>query len=124
MLHVDDSAVERLAEARAFAKEMGLGEQLSEVLSYLENYGHGGVEPPPPLSEHRFRVVLYKDWAPHSFGVAWYCRKDEGGFEESCWMNGGLIYHGPPSPMEEDKNLRVQNLSVTLDPSLGWKVHT
>ena len=117
MLEVQD--VEYLEKVKKFAKLMGLEQQLQNKLNYLDTYGHQGTEPPPAEEDHYYKVTLYKDFAPNSFYIVWENNKTG-----KVVMQGGLIYHGPPSPLPEESNTRVQNWSVALDSKIGWRVHT
>lgn len=77
-----------------YAKSINKEINLKECLTRLENFGE---------------VELYKDFAPYSF--SFMCFKN--GIMQ---MNGGLIYHDA----EADK----VNFSVSLNPTIGWSIHT
>ena len=118
MLVIDNE--EYLTEVIEFAEKMGLLGQLQGKLDYLNAYGHVGEDPPPPEKDHRFKVTLYADMTPNCFYIVWQDPKRDG------WvMNGGLIYHGPPSADPEDANKRIQNWAVSLENNpIGWRIHT
>ena len=54
------------------------------------------------------QVTLYYDWAPLS--LAFHIENTK----RTSSLSGGIIYHGSG----------VDPLSVTLDPTDGWQVHT
>lgn len=94
-----------LKTVRDFADKIGARQSLEENLEYLANYGGT-----PDFTT----CFLYHDWAPQSF--AFVIKKDD-----SVWINGGLIYHGPqldgstPDP-----------LSIEINPvsKPHWSIHT
>lgn len=77
-----------------YAKEINKEQNLKECLARLEL--HGDVE-------------LYKDFAPYSFSFV--CFKNG-----IIQMNGGLIYH--------DDQADKENFSVSINPTIGWSIHT
>jgi hypothetical protein len=86
---------EHFQATKLFAESIGKEKEFTEVLNRLNNLGDV--------------IELYKDFADHSFTfVAFYNGKRS--------IEGGLIYHSP----EADKT----NYSVTLTPTIGWRIHT
>ena len=98
-----DHAKERYQEALAHAQtHPELKETWSRCMTTLEN-----------LSRNlKGKVELVKDFAPLS--LTWGIMKESG----ECVYNGGLIYHGDGLSHE------YPVLTVTLDPSSGWQLHT
>ncbi len=83
---------------------------LTHVLAYLDGYA----------SHRRTRCLLFKDWAPLSFGFlmqVWH----EPSQEFVAWFHGGVIYHGP---VDGYGSGAAPSFSVTLAPTHGWSVHT
>lgn len=58
------------------------------------------------------KVVVSPDFCAHCFLFKVYSEDD------SCIMNGGIIFHGLPDTGYQ------QNGSVQLTPSYGWQIHT
>lgn len=108
-------------EAVAFAKKVGLyadsgdkNNTLSNRLHYLENYGGKSND-----GEERMRVRLMPDGAPHSFYFLIEQRKADGRW--SLLFNGGLLFHGPH---DRSGSGDAPTFSVTLEPTVGWSIHT
>ena len=100
-----------LAEVRAFADKHKLREQLEGKLNYLDTYAeHEG-------DRGATRCHLFTDFAPHSFSILMEKRQEDGSYDR--WWNGGLIYHAPGGG-----NGGMPELSVNLNPTVGWMVHT
>lgn len=102
-------------ETIAFAKRVGLYEGegnhvLANRLKYLKEYGG--------TSEDRVRVRLLKDCAPHSFYLL-IERKDGDAWKPL--FNGGLLFHGPH---DGNGNGAGPTFAVTLEPTVGWSIHT
>ena len=97
--------MDHLEDVKQFAKNMNCESQLSEKLEYLKNYGGGD------------RVcLLYKDFAPYSFGFAIL---EKG--TDRCVLNGGLIFESRDCPA----NGSAPSFTVSLGgPRTGWFVHT
>lgn len=102
----DERVWDRYCKAWGHALEMGLVSQFVRKLAYLDQYRDEEV-----LGA---AVELGLDFAPHSFSILW---KDERG---RPYMNGGLIYQGPGSPVDGS----FPSLTVSLDNSVGWFIHT
>jgi hypothetical protein len=64
------------------------------------------------------RVVLYRDFAPRSFGFFVERKADDGWHKV---LVGGLIYHG-----EHDggRSGNGPTFAVTMAPTIGWSIHT
>lgn len=58
---------------------------------------------------------LYHDFAPMSLG--WAVMRPDG----SCWMAGGLIYHGPHDGFGSGG---APTFSVSLSREAGWQLHS
>ena len=67
----------------------------------------------------RGKTVLYKDFAPYSFGFDIYQRRANG--EYAHWMRGGLIFHGPHDKFGSGD---APTFSVSITPEHGWSIHT
>lgn len=109
---------EYLEEVRAFARTLGLEDQLQSRLDYLSHYGHAG-DAAVPESEQPV-CVLCSDFAPHSFAFELY-RPDpaaEGG--RRFRFNGGIIFQGPNNPA----NGGAPSFTVSLAEGTGWFIHT
>jgi hypothetical protein len=65
------------------------------------------------------RVLLYPDFAPHSFGFLLQTRARDGAWQAS--MVGGVIYHGAH---DGNGSGAAPTLAVTLTPVTGWSIHT
>jgi len=61
------------------------------------------------------KAKLYLDFAPMSLG--WAVLRPDG----SCWMAGGLIYHGPHDGFG---NGGPPSFSVSLSGEAGWQIHS
>lgn len=59
-------------------------------------------------SQGRYKIELYYDSAPYSFGFAEVAKDGRRG------VVGGLLYHGIPD----------QSFAVMLTPMHGWSIHT
>ena len=94
---------EHLVKAKAFAKQIGKLEQLESQLEWLDNYAGREVT----------ECYLYQDFAPHSFEFVIMKNNER-------WFNGGLIYQGPDQPGDGS----FPALTVSLDSSQGWGIHT
>ena len=85
---------ERLEEARAFAKTLGVEDNLQSRLDYLAAYAcqdqDGHID--PKLT----KCCLGADFAPHSFYFKMHRLQPDGTYK--FWFDGGLIYHGPGQP--------------------------
>jgi len=136
MLEVQFECHEYLIAALLHALTLGMEEQFVGQLKYLDGYGS-------PEGQNRHSLcLLYKDFAPHSFGFALYWAKlmeetdEETGYrrlqldaegkpqyDRDCQpVLGGLIFHpGVGTPGIDDGSL-----SVELNPQKGphWSVHT
>lgn len=117
MLVIDNTACARFREVWAFAKANGLRRQLLDTLRYLSTYANSpGCTYDRQLGKNT-RCTLYPDFAPHSFTLV----MDR--FDGEVWtrfFHGGLIYQGPNLPA----NGSFPSLTVSLDPGVGWFVHT
>lgn len=108
-------------EVVAFAKKSGLYEDdgktnnaLSNRLKYLEEYG--GKD---DAGNDRMRVRLMPDFAPMSFFFVIEAKNAEG-----LWrtlFNGGVIYHGRH---DDNGGGAAPTFAVTLEPTVGWSIHT
>lgn len=102
-------ATGKLDAARAFADTVGLRTQLEAKLSYLDRYA----------VPRRTRCILSPDFAPHSFNFVMEAETKDG--EWTVWFEGGLVYHGPH---DGHGSGAYPALSVTIDPTMGWQIHT
>jgi hypothetical protein len=85
---------------------------LSQALAYLDGYAERN-------DRGKTRCLLFKDFAPLSFTFTMERRNQDGAYE--YWFNGGLIYHGPH---DKGGGGSFPTLSVALEPTHGWLVHT
>lgn len=101
-----DKSNGKLAEIVAFAKTHLNRASLKHCFNSLERLSNNN-------PEHYGSVIeLHADWAPMSLAFVYpECR-------EKHKYSGGIIFHGSID------NKPVQNLSITLDSSDGWQVHT
>jgi hypothetical protein len=115
MLNVNETCKDRLDEVRAFADSLGddWRKQFEERLEYLGTYAEHG-------EDGKTRCDLYTDFAPHSFYFVMHLR-DKSTCEYKEWFNGGLIFHGPH---DNGGDGGLPTLSVNVDGSYGWSVHT
>lgn len=121
MLYVPVDLKDRLTEALRYAHEINLEHNL---LAQLYRMGQGWSEKP-------YVCFLYSDFAAYSFGFSCFDLSDceiTKDMEETiitrkygakCWMNGGLIYHGPFK-----NGLESEPFSVQLTKHDGWSIHT
>jgi hypothetical protein len=115
LIITDDEQLDRLEQAREFARSMGLSSQLERQLSYLHNYAHHDDGP------RKRQCVLAYDFAYHSFSFAHYtlpAYTTDG--KRHMWFHGGLIYQAPESPA----NGSFPSLTVSLASGIGWFCHT
>lgn len=108
-------------EVVAFAKKVGLYEDdgktnsaLSTRLKYLETYGGKDAD-----GNDRMRVRLAPDFAPMSFYFIIEKRNDTG--EWRTLFNGGLLFHGRHDGNGDGS---APTFAVTLEPTVGWSIHT
>lgn len=120
MLKVYEESQAYFDEVEKWAEENGILDKFEEAIRRCDEYAD---------HEHTGRVefLLYRDFAPHSFGFTVYPLKDgkrilrpNGQFDR--WFNGGLIYQGPECPADGS----FPSLTVTLgNPTkVGWFMHT
>lgn len=102
-----------LEKTRQFAKEVGLLTQFEDTLKRLcireENDNVGNQRKPS-------EVILYPDFAPHSFFWVWQETESERRI-----MCGGMIYHGNHDNGGDGGS---PTFSVCLEPTSGWSIHT
>lgn len=102
----NDGAKARLQEARDFADaHPALKESLDKCLDSLKNIA----------SNYGGKIDLCTDFAPLS--MSWGVVLESG----KCPLNGGLIFHGPH---DGGGNGSFPTLSVSLNPTHGWSLHT
>jgi hypothetical protein len=106
---LEDGVLQALQEAEAYAEEHGATESLERALSRLERWGGDKLS-----QRNMFRVQLYKDFAPYSFGFAIFRRGDE-----RAMIVGGLIFH--PARLGADTSGSVE-LAPSAEPH--WSLHT
>ena len=70
------------------------------------------------LDQKPVLVVLYNDFAEHSFGWGWWYTEDAFHDQSPADYVGGLIYHG------STEGERVDNFTVTVDNAVGWRLHS
>ncbi len=112
---------EYFEETESFARESGQLEQFHGRLEYMA-HGHQSDEELALFGGNiaDYRVVLFSDFAPHSFAFEMqYKKKEEDEWE--FFMNGGLIYHGSH---DGHGSGGAPTFSVTMDKADGWRVHT
>ena len=97
-IKVTEPAAEQLAKCEQFLnsvpeldKRMKLYGTLQDSLARIQRLGSA--------------AILYKDFAPLSFG-----------WSNGSWV-GGIIFHGPCDGS-------APNFSVSLTDTVGWEVHT
>ena len=113
MLRVNEDCIGHLAEAREFAMDLGLLENLEGQLDYLSNYACGEEE------TNRTICDLYTDHSPHSFYFVMNIKDKETG-EYKRWFNGGLIFFNAG-----ESGVSGPQYTVRLDSSKsGWSIHT
>jgi hypothetical protein len=103
----NDLAKERFDEAEEHSKtDEQLKKSWEGCLQSLKNLRKnlGG--------EHGY-LEFVRDFAPLS--LSWAVMNGDG----ACVYNGGLIFHGPTTVSHE-----YPVLSVTMDPSIGWQLHS
>lgn len=108
-------------EVVAFAKKVGLYEDdgttnnaLSNRLKYLDGYGGKDSD-----GNDRMRVHLTPDFAPFSFFFVIEKKNDAG--EWRALFNGGLLFHGRH---DGNGSGSTPTFATTLEPTVGWSVHT
>src|SRR5262249_3059027 len=109
---------ERLEKARAFAKALGVEDNLQSRLDYLAEFGCRISD--TEIDPERAKTVLYKDFAPYSFYFVVQRRKPDGTYEH--WFDGGLIYHGPGQP--GDGSAPAFSVEVGGPDGPHWSIHT
>ena len=122
MLDVQDQ--KHFDDVVAFARQIGLyepdGERrdhnqyLKNRLDYLAHYA-GKTED----GTDKTRARLFRDSAPYSFGFVIESRNQNG--EWVVWFNGGLLFHGAH---DENGSGAAPTFAVTLEPTVGWSIHT
>jgi hypothetical protein len=65
------------------------------------------------------RVRLAPDFAPFSFFFVIEKRNDAGQWR--TLFNGGVVYHGP---RDGNGSGSAPTFAVTLEPTVGWSIHT
>ena len=110
----DDRSEPYLTEVRAQADKLGLREKLEVQLKRLENYAN---HPDKPDAN---RCVLYKDWAPLSFGFNIEAKQPDGTYK--FWFNGGLIFHGSHDRGGDGGAPTFSVSLVAVDED--WSIHT
>ncbi len=110
LLIIDEETKEKLEDARAHARTLGLLSQLERQLDYLAAFN----------PERPRQCWFGRDLAPFSFDFCtWYlATADEP--KRRMSMNGGLIYSGPGCP----GNGSFPSLSVNVNDSNGWHINT
>ena len=100
---------ERLEKARAFAKALGVEDNLQSRLDYLAAYAcqdqNGRID--PKLT----KCYLGADFAPHSFYFKMHRLQPDGTYK--FWFDGGLIYRGSGQPGDGS----APAFSVPRDPT-------
>lgn len=109
-----------------FATKFGLLEKFEARLKYLEEYANGEGCIYDKAKGWETKLELFKDFAPHSFIFQITANNAElHGNTVKPIMHGGLIYQGP---LEEGEFVvsdgSFPSLTVSLDNSVGWGVHT
>lgn len=105
----------KLEEIRRFARETSQLQQFENCLNRLlereskKNIGNG-------MDEHGSEIELYGDFSPHSLTWSWVDLKTG-----RTIMTGGLIYHGKH---DEFGSGEAPSFAVTLEPTVGWSIHT
>jgi len=115
MLEIDDETKPYLQEVKDFAAKSGREKDLQEMLDYLAAYACGEGD---EYDHAKTKCVLYKDWAPLSFGFTMYIRKAG---KYTRWFNGGLLFHGKHDGFGLGSS---PTFAVTLNPTDGWSIHT
>ena len=110
MIEINDQ--EYYDEVRAFAERAGKLEQLKEKLAYLDTYAEHG-------DRGKTKCILYKDFAPYSFQFTMQERNELGEYQH--WFIGGLVFHGDHDGYGSGS---APTLSVCVNPTDGWSVHT
>ena len=141
---------ERAREARDHAwkaRESGasaIWESWLQNTKYLQSYA---CRTDAGLETTRCVTMLSRDFAPLSFDVTWFMRRNDlderdkmflarrwnvkAMFENQewrkiekyyrRWFNGGMIYHGPHDGFGNGSG---PTFSVSLSPTNGWSIHT
>jgi len=104
-----------LGIVKEFAKKIGKEDNLQENLDYLNGYANDD----SPECKHKTQCFLFKDFAPYSFEFVMQAKNKNGEFQR--WFNGGLIFHGIHDGFGSGA---LPTLSVCLNPTDGWSIHT
>ncbi len=104
-IEVSEAAVERMQECLQHDLVASLLQRLQQLQRIATNY--------------RGEVTLYMDFAPLSFYFVIGKETPEGGYDQ-C-LNGGLIFHGPHDGYGSGS---APTLSVCLNSTYGWSIHT
>lgn len=101
---------DHFAAVEAFAGQLDRKASLYEAIAYAAGSGTYFGKPA--------KLVLYRDFAPASFGYALRSRDDDRHF-----MSGGIIYHGPHDGWGNGSSpsFSVSNASAR---DAGWSVHS
>jgi len=96
-----DSTNGKLQDILKFAENHPERASLEQCLKNLQNKAGSSVDA---------KVELFADWAPYFLAFV-FTRK----LEDIRPLAGGIIYHGYTG---------INPMSVTLEPSNGWLIHT
>jgi len=96
-----DSTNGKLQLMLKFAEDHSERSSLEQCLKNLQNKAGSSADA---------KVELYADWAPYSITFVYTCK-----LEDIKPLVGGIIYHGYTG---------IDPMSVTLEPSKGWLIHT
>ena len=112
MLEIQDESY--FQGVRKWAEENGKLGCLQDKLDYLGSFSC------PENDKTLTKCVLYKDFAPQSFGFTMF-KKDRETGEYKRWFNGGMIYYGAG-----DTGVGAPQLSVRIGDSSqsGWQINT
>lgn len=105
---------EYMADVKEFADTVGMRKQLEEKLKYLDEFAEHG-------DRGRTQCHIRKDFAPYSFEFTMTRRRPEGEDGYDFFFVGGLVYHGKH---DNGGDGSFPTLSVCLEPTNGWEVHT
>lgn len=90
-----------------FARKAGKVDSLTECFEQLERIANN----------RKSKVKLFSDFAPQSFYFEIYAAESP----DKVLLNGGVIFHGAH---DRGGDGGLPTLSVCLNPTDGWSIHT
>lgn len=105
----NEGVIQHVSDIEAFAKLHDIYDSFDGRMRQLNDWGGSEWS-----QRSRFRVVLYKDFAPYSLGFSIH-----GGEAEAPLVVGGLIFH--PGYLGKDTSLSVE---IDSSNKPHWQLHT